>query len=112
MIMRLLYYQSFANRSRRGTEHVYSIYDGGRSVRTGQMVRDRCQRTRYLAASRRKLQPFSGKHRPQYAPFLVSGDHVIIINADKIKLTGEKLDQKFYRWHTLYPGGSEGNRSP
>ena len=47
----------------------------------------------------------SGKHRPQYAPFLVSGDHVIIINAQKVKLTGEKLDKKVYRWHTLYPGG-------
>jgi large subunit ribosomal protein L13 len=47
----------------------------------------------------------SGKHRPQYAPFLVSGDHVIILNAEKIRLTGEKLDSKLYRHHTLYPGG-------
>jgi large subunit ribosomal protein L13 len=47
----------------------------------------------------------SGKHRPQYAPFLVSGDHVIILNAEKIRMTGEKLDNKVYRWHTLYPGG-------
>ena len=47
----------------------------------------------------------SGKHRPQYAPFLVSGDHVIIVNAGKIKLTGVKLDKKVYRRHTLYPGG-------
>ena len=47
----------------------------------------------------------TGKHRPQYSPFLLSGDHVIIVNADKIKLTGEKLDKKVYRWHTLYPGG-------
>jgi large subunit ribosomal protein L13 len=47
----------------------------------------------------------TGKHRPQYAPFLVSGDHVIIVNAEKLKLTGEKLDKKVYRWHTLYPGG-------
>jgi large subunit ribosomal protein L13 len=47
----------------------------------------------------------SGKHRPQYAPFLVSGDHVIIVNAEKIRLTGEKLDKKVYRHHTLYPGG-------
>src|SRR5438105_12616363 len=46
-----------------------------------------------------------GKHRPQYAPFLVSGDHVIILNADKIKLTGLKLESKMYRHHTLYPGG-------
>lgn len=47
----------------------------------------------------------TGKHRPQYAPFLVSGGHVIILNAEKIRLTGEKLDKKVYRWHTLYPGG-------
>ena len=47
----------------------------------------------------------TGKHRPRYAPFLLSGDHVIIVNADKIKMTGEKLDKKVYRWHTLYPGG-------
>ena len=47
----------------------------------------------------------TGKHRPQYAPFLLSGDHVIILNADKIKFTGEKLDKKVYRWHTRYPGG-------
>ena len=46
-----------------------------------------------------------GKHRPHYAPFLVSGDHVVIVNADKIRLTGQKLDQKVYRHHTLYPGG-------
>ncbi|HYR85321.1 MAG TPA: 50S ribosomal protein L13 [Terriglobia bacterium] len=46
-----------------------------------------------------------GKHRPQYAPFLMSGEHVIIVNAQKIKLTGEKLDKKVYRWHTQYPGG-------
>ena len=47
----------------------------------------------------------TGKHRPQYAPFLVSGDHVIILNADKVRLTGQKLDNKVYRWHTQYPGG-------
>jgi large subunit ribosomal protein L13 len=47
----------------------------------------------------------TGKHRPQYAPFLLGGDNVIILNAGKIKLTGEKLDKKVYRWHTLYPGG-------
>jgi len=46
-----------------------------------------------------------GKTQPRYAPFMVSGDHVIILNADKIKLTGQKLDSKVYRHHTLYPGG-------
>jgi large subunit ribosomal protein L13 len=47
----------------------------------------------------------SGKHRPHYAPFLVTGDHVVIVNADKVRLTGQKLDEKVYRWHTHYPGG-------
>lgn len=47
----------------------------------------------------------SGKHKPGYAPFLITGDHVIIINAEKVRLTGQKLDQKFYRRHTGYPGG-------
>ena len=46
-----------------------------------------------------------GKHKPGYAPFLVTGDHVVIINAGKVRLTGQKLDQKLYRWHTGYPGG-------
>ena len=47
----------------------------------------------------------SGKHKAGYAPFLITGDHVIIINADKIRLTGRKLDQKIYYRHTGYPGG-------
>jgi len=47
----------------------------------------------------------AGKHRPTYAPFLITGDHVVVINADKVRLTGQKIDQKVYRWHTLYPGG-------
>lgn len=47
----------------------------------------------------------SGKHKPGYAPFLVTGDHVVVINAGKVRLTGQKLDQKVYRWHTGYPGG-------
>jgi large subunit ribosomal protein L13 len=47
----------------------------------------------------------SGKHKPGYAPFLVTGDHVVIVNAAKVRLTGQKLDQKVYRRHTGYPGG-------
>lgn len=47
----------------------------------------------------------TGKGKPTYAPFSVSGDHVIIINAAKVRVTGQKLDQKVYRWHTRYPSG-------
>ncbi|HZS55863.1 MAG TPA: 50S ribosomal protein L13 [Bryobacteraceae bacterium] len=46
-----------------------------------------------------------GKHKPTYAPSIDTGDHVIIINAAKVKLTGGKEGQKLYRRHTGYPGG-------
>lgn len=46
-----------------------------------------------------------GKHRPDYTPNVDCGDHVIVINADKVKFTGRKLDQKKYYWHTGHPGG-------
>ena len=46
-----------------------------------------------------------GKHKPDYTPFLKTGDHVIVVNAEKIKLTGRKEEQKMYRRHTGYPGG-------
>jgi len=46
-----------------------------------------------------------GKHKPTYTPFLDTGDHVIIVNADKIRLTGRKEEQKLYRRHSGYPGG-------
>lgn len=46
-----------------------------------------------------------GKHKPSFTPFLDTGDHVIVINAAKVKLTGQKEDQKLYRHFTGYPGG-------
>ncbi|HWP85674.1 MAG TPA: 50S ribosomal protein L13 [Terriglobia bacterium] len=46
-----------------------------------------------------------GKFRPEFAPFVDFGDHVIVLNAAKVRLTGAKLDQKVYRHYTLYPGG-------
>ena len=46
-----------------------------------------------------------GKNKPTFTPHVDTGDYVIIINADKIRLTGKKLDQKIYYHHTGYPGG-------
>ena len=46
-----------------------------------------------------------GKHKPIYTPHVDCGDHVVIINADKVVLTGKKLDDKLYRHHSSYPGG-------
>jgi len=46
-----------------------------------------------------------GKHKPQYTPHEDTGDFVIVVNADKVKLTGGKLDKKFYYHHSGIPGG-------
>jgi len=46
-----------------------------------------------------------GKDKPQFTPHLDCGDHVVVINAERIRLTGNKIDQKVYRHHSGYPGG-------
>ncbi|MBQ7466706.1 MAG: 50S ribosomal protein L13 [Clostridia bacterium] len=46
-----------------------------------------------------------GKNKPEFTPSVDAGDHVIVINSDKVVLTGKKAEQKFYRYHTLYVGG-------
>ena len=46
-----------------------------------------------------------GKHKPSYTPFLDTGDHVVVVNAEKVRLTGRKEEQKIYRRHSGYPGG-------
>jgi len=47
-----------------------------------------------------------GKHKPTFVPHLAMGDHVVIVNAEKITLTGAKPENKKYFRHTLYPGGA------
>ncbi len=46
-----------------------------------------------------------GKHKPTYTPHIDTGDHIVVINADKVKFTGKKLKNKVYHWHTGHPGG-------
>jgi len=46
-----------------------------------------------------------GKHKPTFTPHVDTGDHIIVINADKVVLTGKKLDQKMHVYHTGYVGG-------
>ncbi|MBQ2626449.1 MAG: 50S ribosomal protein L13 [Eubacterium sp.] len=48
-----------------------------------------------------------GKHKPTYTPFLDTGDYVIIVNAEKVKVTGKKLDQKIYFRHSDYVGSAK-----
>ena len=47
----------------------------------------------------------AGKHKPIYTRYEDTGDHVVVVNAEKIKLTGRKWTEKLYRHHSLYPGG-------
>ncbi len=51
-----------------------------------------------------------GKHKPTYTPFLDTGDHVVIVGAADVKLTGHKENQKVYRRHSGYPGGLREDR--
>ncbi|MDJ0948360.1 MAG: 50S ribosomal protein L13 [Alphaproteobacteria bacterium] len=46
-----------------------------------------------------------GKHKPMFTPHIDCGDNVVVVNADKVRLTGRKRENKLYHWHTGYPGG-------
>ena len=52
-----------------------------------------------------------GKHKPAYTPFIDGGDHVVVVNAAKVRLTGRKEDQKIYRQHSGYEGGLREERA-
>lgn len=49
-----------------------------------------------------------GKHKPMYTPHLDCGDHIVVVNADKVKLTGRKRQEEVFYWHTGHPGGIKG----
>jgi large subunit ribosomal protein L13 len=63
---------------------------------------------RVATAAVRLLQ---GKHKPSWVPYLDGGDHVVIINATRVKLTGQKEEQKLYRYHSGYEGGLREERA-
>ena len=63
---------------------------------------------RLATAASRLLQ---GKHKASYTPFLDPGDHVVVINAARVKLTGRKDAQKLYRYHSGYEGGLREERA-
>jgi large subunit ribosomal protein L13 len=49
-----------------------------------------------------------GKHKPSYTPHMDCGDHVVVVNAEKVALTGNKAADSIYYWHTGFPGGIKG----
>jgi large subunit ribosomal protein L13 len=52
-----------------------------------------------------------GKHKPSWTPYLDAGDHVVIVNAARVRLTGRKEEQKLYRYHSGYEGGLREERA-
>ena len=62
-----------------------------------------------IATSAAKI--LQGKHKAVYTPYLDTGDHVVILNVAKVKLTGRKEDQKLYQRHSGYPGGLREDRA-
>jgi large subunit ribosomal protein L13 len=49
-----------------------------------------------------------GKHKPSFTPHVDCGDHVVVVNAKKVRVTGQKAEQSVFYWHTGYPGGIKG----
>ena len=57
-----------------------------------------------LSAGEQHIEFFAGRH-PEFTPHMDTGDHVIVVNAERVVLTGKKLQNKMYRRHSGYPGG-------
>jgi len=53
-------------------------------------------------------QRLRGKHKPQFTPHVDCGDNIIVVNAEKVRVTGNKAEQSVFYWHTGYPGGIKG----
>lgn len=79
-------------------------FPGGQEIARKWYVVDATGHTLGRLASR-VARILSGKENSSYTPFLDTGDHVIVINAEKIKVTGMKSEQKVYRHYTGFPGG-------
>ncbi len=81
-----------------------SFIPGGKEVTKQWLVVDADGQTLGRLASR-VARLLTGKDKPVYTPFLDTGDYVIVVNAEKVRLSGKKLTEKVYRHHTGYPGG-------
>src|SRR5512147_103669 len=81
-----------------------TVFPSGNEIKRNWFVLDAGDQVLGRVASKAAMI-LMGKHKPGYAPFLDTGDHVVVINASKIRLTGRKEQQKVYRSHSGYPGG-------
>jgi large subunit ribosomal protein L13 len=87
---------------------IASVSDAAKSVRWHLIDADGQVLGRIATKAARILQ---GKHKASYTPFIDTGDHVVVVNASKVKLTGRKEDQKIYRQHSGYEGGLREERA-
>jgi len=87
---------------------IASVSDIAKSVRWHLIDADGQVLGRIATRAARILQ---GKHKASYTPFIDTGDHVVVVNAAKVKLTGRKEDQKIYRQHSGYEGGLREERA-
>ena len=87
---------------------IASVSDIAKSVRWHLIDADGQVLGRIATRAARILQ---GKHKASYTPFIDTGDHVVAVNASKVKLTGRKEDQKIYRQHSGYEGGLREERA-
>jgi large subunit ribosomal protein L13 len=84
-------------------------------VRVGELVRLEVEANAFLRHQVRRMasriaQVLRGKYRPEFSPHVAFGDHVVVVNAEKVKVTGAKLEQKVYYRHSGYPGGLREDR--
>jgi len=87
---------------------IASVSDTAKTVRWHLIDADGRVLGRIATQAARILQ---GKHKASYTPFIDTGDHVVVVNALKVKLTGRKEDQKIYRQHSGYEGGLREERA-
>ena len=81
------------------------------AIETSELACHRCRRRGARAHCDVAARLLQGKHKPVYTPFIDTGDHVVVVNAAKVKLTGRKEDQKIYRQHSGYEGGLREERA-
>lgn len=81
-----------------------TVFPSGNEIKRNWFVLDASDAVLGRLASKAAML-LMGKHKPSYTPFLDTGDHVVIVNADKVRLTGRKEEDKIYYSHSGYPGG-------
>lgn len=81
-----------------------TVFPSGNEIKRSWFVLDAGDQILGRVASK-AAKILMGKHKAGYTPFLDTGDHVVVVNASKVRLTGRKEQQKVYRTHSGYPGG-------